>query len=88
MVLLGCLYLITLPFAFTNFDVSLWVGYPWVNEIYFYSCFKIYQTAGMSTEITQPTDEMEQNVDCRVSDNTKSLLKDTFFLLCSAFGKV
>lgn len=58
-----------------------------MNEISFYSCFKIYQITGTPTEITQPADEMEQDLDCRVSDNARSLVKGVLFLLCSAFGK-
>lgn len=81
MVLLAYLKFITLPFRFTNFDVNLWVGCPSVNEIYFYSCFKIDWIAGTPTEITQPTEETEWDLDYRVSDNTKSLLKGMLFLL-------
>lgn len=81
MVLLGYLRFITLLFMFTNFDVNPWVGCPSVNEIYFYSCFKIYWIAGTPTEITQSTEEAEWGLDYRVSDNTKSLVKGVLFLL-------
>lgn len=81
MILSGYLYVITLPFMFTNVDVNPWVGCPSVNEIYFYSCFTIYWIAGTPTEITQPTEETEWDLDYRVSDNAKSLVKGMLFLL-------
>lgn len=52
-----------------------------MNEIYFYSCFKIDWIAGTPTEITQPIEETEWDLDYRVSDNTKSLVKGMLFLL-------
>lgn len=66
---------------FTNFDVNPWVGCPSVNEICFYSCFKIDWIAGTPTEIIQPIEETEWDSDYRVSDNAKSLVKGMLFLL-------
>lgn len=51
-----------------------------MNIIYFCRCcFKIDQFSDPPTEIIQPIEETEWDVDYRVSDNTKSLLKGMLF---------
>lgn len=54
---------------------------PSVNEIYFYSWFRIDCVASTPTEIIQSTEDTEWDLDYRVSDNTKSLVKGMLFLL-------